>query len=348
MQHATDADHIRAARLGAHRVIEPRGFLPQAADKLDASGPVGPHEFELSVETLDLDATSFRNIRERSDADPARMAARILEIVAERGKMHNPETSSGGVLVGRVSAIGEHVSNPPRIGDRVIGLMSLTNTPLRLDEVLEVDPGSALVRVRGTAYVYDAAPWALVPTDIPEHHAIAILDVYPAVSYTHELARPGDTVCVLGAGNAGKLSCAAAKETVGDEGTVIAVDVDQEAVELITDNGLCDIGVRADLRDPLGAVSAVRAAGGPPADLTIAATNARGCEAAAILLTRDEGQVVFFSMATRFDTASLTPDGVSSGVRMIVGSGYAADRGDYALDLFRRTPALQRAMDHSG
>ncbi len=47
------------------------------------------------MERLCLDSTSFREIREHSGDDPSAMADRIMEIVRERGKMHNPETDSG-------------------------------------------------------------------------------------------------------------------------------------------------------------------------------------------------------------------------------------------------------------
>ena len=66
----------------------------------------------------------------------------------------------------------------------------------------------------------------------------------------------------------------------------------------MTELGLCDIGVTADLRDPLAALEAVRAAGAAPADLTVVVVNATRCEPTAILLTADGGTVLFFSMAT--------------------------------------------------
>jgi L-erythro-3,5-diaminohexanoate dehydrogenase len=116
------------------------------------------------------------------------------------------------------------------------------------------------------------------------------------------------------------------------------------AIELVERLGLCDVGVTADLRDPLAAVEAVRAAGGPPADLTVVVVNATRCEPTAILLTADSGTILFFSMATNFSTAALTADGMSSGARMLVGSGYTPDVGAYALDLVRRTPALREAL----
>jgi L-erythro-3,5-diaminohexanoate dehydrogenase len=88
----------------------------------------------------------------------------------------------------------------------------------------------------------------------------------------------------------------------------------------------------------------MREAGAPPADFTVVVVNAAGCEPAAILVTADEGTVLFFSMATRFSTAALTPDGMSSGVRMLVGSGYTRDGGAYALELVRRSAPLREAL----
>ncbi len=138
-------------QLGADRVVAPAGALPQPAERLDASGPVRPYEFEVEVERLCLDSTSFRNIRERSSADPGLMAARILEIVGQRGKIHNPETDSGGVALGTVREVGERYGDPPERGQRIVTLASLTLTPLRLTEVVRVDTDDPQVEVRGTA-----------------------------------------------------------------------------------------------------------------------------------------------------------------------------------------------------
>jgi len=330
-------------RLGADRVIAPDGVLPQPAERLDASGPVRPYEFEVAVERLCLDSTSFRNIRERSDGDPRRMADRILEIVASRGKMHNPETDSGGVALGTVSEVGERYGSPPEVGQRIVTLASLTLTPLRLEAVTRVDPADPQVEVSGTAYVCDRSAWGPVPEDLPLRAVLEVYDVYGAGSLTRALAPDAGTVCVLGAGHAGKLAMAAAREAM-DGGTVVAVDVDAAAVARAEELGLCDIGVTTDLRDPLGALEAVRAAGAAPADLTVVVVNAGGCEPSAILLTADSGTVLFFSMATNFSTAALTADGMASNVRMLIGNGFTPDVGAYALDLVRRTPALREAL----
>jgi L-erythro-3,5-diaminohexanoate dehydrogenase len=127
----------------------------------------------------------------------------------------------------------------------------------------------------------------------------------------------------------------------------VAVDISDQAVGRVHELGLCDVAAATDLRDPLAAVAAVRAAGGQPADLTVNVVNATGCEPAAILLTADGGTALMYSMATSFQTAALTADGMSSDVRMIVGNGFAPDRGAWALDLVRRTPALRTALEET-
>ncbi len=104
MKMASHGDGEIASEVGADRVVAPAGFLPQPAEKLDASGPVRTHELEIEVERLCLDSTSHRQIAESCDGDPNAMAERILEIVASRGKMHNPVTDSGGILTGKPSA----------------------------------------------------------------------------------------------------------------------------------------------------------------------------------------------------------------------------------------------------
>ena len=113
-------------------------------------GPVRPYEFEVAVERLCLDSTSLRNIRERADGDPARMAGRIAEIVAVARQDAQPRRPTrAGCCSAPSTAVGRALRVPPAIGERIVTLGSLTLTPLRLDAVNELDPGSTQVEVAG-------------------------------------------------------------------------------------------------------------------------------------------------------------------------------------------------------
>ena len=330
--------------LGADRVIEPAGALPQGAWKIDGGPPLRKHELRIEVEALCLDSTSFRQLSEANDGDPQAIAGAIAGIVEERGKMHNPVTGSGGVLIGTVIEAGGDLNDPPSPGQRVVTLASLSLTPLTLSEVGPVDPGSPQVPVRGEAFLMGAAPWAECPEDIDLPTALAALDVCGAASQTDALADEGDTVFVLGAGHAGKIAAAAARHAIGDEGKIVVMDADPGACRVIEGLGFADQVIEADLRDSIGTLKKVREAGFERADLTIVVVNATGCEATSILLTDDGGSVLIFSMATSFTAAALGSEGVSSQARMLVGSGYAPDRGHYALELLRRHPELRSSL----
>ena len=60
----------------------------------------------------------------------------MLDIVGTRGKMHNPVTGSGGMLIGTVAETGPCSPLGLKPGDRVASLVSLTLTPLTLTDGL--------------------------------------------------------------------------------------------------------------------------------------------------------------------------------------------------------------------
>ncbi len=331
----------RLAGIGIGRVLEPPGALPQQAIRVDAADPVRDDELRIEVDALHVDGTSFRQIREAAGGSPVGIAERIRAIVAERGKLQNPVTGSGGVLVGTVSAVGDAVPSPPPLGTRVVSIASLSLTPLRLDAIGPVDPLDASIPCRGVAFLPYRAPWTALPAGVDEALALAALDVYGAASHVRALAPRGGRVLVLGGGKAGLLALAAARDA-GAEGALL--DVDAAACARAARLGLCARSAVADLRDVPAAVAAAEAAGIGPADLTVVVVTATGCEATAVLLTRLDGTIVFFSMATSFTAAALVSEGVGSEARLLVGSGYAPDRGAYALELLARDPALAAAL----
>ena len=122
--------------VGLHRVLAPAGSLPQAAERLDASPAIGPDEVRLRVERLNLDAASFRQLATKHGGDGAAVRREVLEIVAARGKMQNPVTGSGGMLVGVVDEVGPDSPLGLQPGDRVATLVSLSLTPLLITDGL--------------------------------------------------------------------------------------------------------------------------------------------------------------------------------------------------------------------
>jgi L-erythro-3,5-diaminohexanoate dehydrogenase len=331
--------------------------LPQAAWRLDPAPAAGRDEVLIRVDRLNLDAASFRQLREAHGADPDKVRAAVLDIIATRGKMQNPVTGSGGMLTGTVEQAGPDSPLDLRPGDRVATLVSLTLTPLTiLDGLARWDGTSEQVPCDGYAVLFARSIAAVLPADLPAELSLAVLDVCGAPALTHRVVRAaaagqpagaGVTVVVLGAaGKSGSLSAAAAR-AAGAARVIGVVPHEAEAallaeVNLITARSepLVDEIVTVDARDPVALGEAVADAGGP-ADVTVVCVDATGCEGGAILATRQGGTVIFFSMATSFSAAALGAEGMAADVTMLIGNGYVPGHAELALDLLRATPAVR-------
>lgn len=328
---------------GSHRAD---GRLPQAAERLDVSLPIRSNELLIEVETLNLDSSSMRQVAETCGGDQARMRAHIAGIVATRGKMHNPATGSGGVLVGRVAEIGPGFpAQGLAVGDVICTLVSLTLTPLTLRKIGAIDVPAASVAVEGHAILFASGLYTTLPADIPRAAAMALCDVAGAPAHVAKLAQPGQAVCVLGCGRAGLLSLCAARRAMGTTGAVIGLDASGTALNRAEALGVADTLVETDLRDPLATHRAIAGATGERlADLTVVTSNIAGCEGGAILATRQEGRILFFSMATSFTAAALSAEGVGRDVEMIIGNGFTEGWVETAFSLYRAHPALAAAF----
>src|SRR3954452_5493625 len=245
--------------LGVHRVLDPAGVLPQAATRLDPDPRIAPDEVRIAVERLNLDAASFRQLTEEHGGDGDAVRGAVLGIVESRGKMHNPVTGSGGMLVGTVEEVGPESPLGLCPGDRVATLVSLSLTPLRItDGLVRWDGRGEQVPAEGTAVLFARSIAAVLPDDLPTEVALAVLDVCGAPAATERVVhRAGArSVTVLGAaGKSGCLSLAAARAAGATELTGL-VRNDAEAVAL-RGAGLADRVVVADATDPLAVAAAV-------------------------------------------------------------------------------------------
>lgn len=334
---------------GVHRVLEPPGVLPQVAWKIDNDfSRLADDEILIDVETLNVDAASFRQMEEAAGGSEEGIAAAVRDTVAKRGKQHNPVTGSGGMLLGRIAAIGPALAGRTTagVGDRIATLVSLSLTPLRIDEVRAVRKPSAQLDVRGQAVLFATGAYAVMPTDLPERVALAALDVAGAAPHVARICATGQSVLVLGAGGKSGMLCATeARRRVGP-GRVIGLEASPRAAADLRALGVCDVVIDADARDALAVREAVLAANdGAEVDATVSCVNVEGAEMAAILSTRERGKVLFFAMTTSFTRAALGAEGAGRDLEMLIGNGYATHHAEHTLDLLRTTPALRALFE---
>jgi len=328
---------------GTHRVISPKGVLPQPADVIDNTMEIYDNEVLIDVQTLNVDSASFTQIEKQANGNIEEIKKIMLGIVAKAGKHKNPVTGSGGMLIGTVKEIGPAYVGELKVGDKIATLVSLSLTPLVIDEILAVRPDIDQVDIKGKAILFQSGIYAVLPKDLPETLALSVLDVAGAPAQTAKLVKSGDTVVVIGGGGKSGLLCLyEAKKRAGITGKVICIGGSEKSTDRARKLGLADEYFAADATDAIYIYEKImELTDGKLADVVINCVNIENTEMASILACKDDGTVYFFSMATSFTKAALGAEGVGKDVNMIVGNGYCKGHAAISLQVLRECEPLK-------
>lgn len=339
---------VKGCKFGTHRVIEPIGSLPQGAVKISNSMEIMSNELLINVQTLNIDSASFTQIKVACNSDEKKMEEMILKIVDERGKMQNPVTGSGGMLIGTVEKIGvDFPDKTLKVGDKIATLVSLSLTPLKIDEIKKVNISNDQVDIEGKAVLFESGIYAVLPKDVPEKLALAALDVAGAPAQVEKLVKEGDVVCIIGGGGkSGILCCYQAMKNVGKTGKVIVFEYSEANAQRIKDMGLAHEVLVGDATKPVEIYNTINElTKGELCDVVINNVNVPGTEMSSILITKDDGMVYFFSMATSFTKAALGAEGVGKDVTMIVGNGYTKGHAKLTLDIIKESKEIRELFE---
>jgi L-erythro-3,5-diaminohexanoate dehydrogenase len=249
------------------------------------------------------------------------------------------------MLIGTIEQIGPALEGKTdlKVGDKIATLVSLSLTPLVIEEIFEVRKDIDQVDIKGKAILFESGIYAKIPEDIPENLALSVLDVAGAPAQTRKLVKEGDTVLVLGGGGKSGLLCLyEAKKKAGPTGKVICWAHREVSLNTVRELGLADVLISGDATNATEVYEKImEATDGQLCDLVISVVSRPNCEMSAILATKDEGTVYFFSMATSFTKAALGAEGVGKDINMIIGNGYTKGHSETALQIMRESKGLR-------
>lgn len=336
---------MKGCPYGTHRVIEPKGLLPQPAWRINNDMEIYDNEILIDVISLNIDSASFTQIKEQARSERRTVESIVSETVERRGKQHNPVTGSGGMLIGTIKEIGALLKGKIDLmeGDKVATLVSLSLTPLKINKFKNIREDSDQIDIEGQAILFESGIYAKLPKDMDEKLALAVLDVAGAPAQTARLVNPEDTVVVIGAGGKSGILCLyEAKKKAGPKGKVIAIEYSKEGCDRIIKSQLADIVIQGDATNPIAILESILEVNAQNlADITINCVNIQNTEMATILATKDRGKVYFFSMATSFTSAALGAEGVGKDIDMLIGNGYAKEHSEIALRILRESKTIR-------
>lgn len=335
--------------LGIHRVLDRPVVLPQNANVLDASLPLQPGEVLIDVDCLQIDSASFHQLMESVGGDLKVLESKILEIVAQRGKMQNPVTGSGGMLIGTIQEVN-HPEHPAQVhvGQTVATLISLTATPLQIEKILKIDPQTERIFIQGHAILFEKTIYTHLPDFCSEGAFLAAFDVCGAPLLTERYIKKGDTVLLMGLGKASRLVLSSLKQNYGESISVLACDVNEEVVaqyraktfpktyDFFVANATHLIEFEQIIQNKTK---------NQGAEVVVNLVNVSGTEMAAILSTKDHGTCLFFSMATDFQKASLGAESAVKDIQLVMGAGYVKGHAEQVIELLKNDAELKNDFE---
>lgn len=233
------------------------------------------------------------------------------------------------------------------MGQKIATLVSLSLTPLKIDKIVKLDPLNDQIDVEGKAILFETGIFAILPEDIPEKLALAALDVAGAPAQVNRLVKEGDTVCIIGGGGkSGILCCYQAMKNVGPYGKVIVVEFSEENAQRIRDMKLADHVIIEDATNVMAVYKKVtEITGERGCEVVINNVNVPNTEMTSILITKGQGVIYFFSMATSFTKAALGAEGVGKDINLIVGNGFAKGHANLTLSILRESAEIRALFE---
>jgi len=241
-----------------------------------------------------------------------------MEIVPERGKMHNPATNTGGLLLGRVTQIGSFMKEELQAagikeGSVVIPSCSLCSIPLRVSGVGDT-AGDQLLHVEGVAINFAAHPLIPVPSDLSPEMALLAADISGALRQVPRFLEPKtqEVVLIIGCGRVG-LTAMCYVRKLAPTATIYVVDVSEARLEIAASLSKADKVEKVNVRNSQEMAAFVRrnTKGGQGADLVLNCVAAAETEGSSLIAAKPQGTVLFCCNAsTRLDNIANCPNDV--------------------------------------
>ena len=341
---------------GLNRVIEPAGSLPVTAWKLDNDPELKKGEIRIRLSGIVLERENFFQLCSVCDNDDEKIRERIIKIVKERGKFHNPYTESSALFIGTIEETSPGFDlGKLKLGDDVICLTPMAGLPASIDEIGEIDVNYGRIRCTGYAICFETVQMVKIdePYAMSTIHLVRALEEEGSIyGISCELKpRKINKAAIIGSNIAEAIYYSQMVKDSNDSPVTVKFVIDGAYFAGITREDLKIIfgplvdGIYfVDLSKPMEAVKKIMSMEeGNGFDAVINLENIKGCESVASLISKDNGLVCYTSMNNRYCHGLLVVDCLGKDITHYGLDGYSSNAYEFALTIVEQTePALRR------
>ena len=338
---------------GIKRVLEPQHVLPTSAWRLDNSRNIYPDELRVSIERIHLEGTSFKQICTEANDDEKKIKQKIIDIVIRRGKLHNPVTDTGGLVMGVVEEIGKEYDNKKglKVGDKVICNVSAASLPIYIENITKVDKVLSQVEAEGYAIVHNRIPMVKVPDDVPLELLMFALDQSGTLYRLHKLIETQRKFLIVGNSMLTNLLYGyVIRKKVGPEAEIVCL-FDKRTNQRVTGGGIDKmvemIFNEVHFINILRPMECMRQLDAESLfDFSVNCAEIPGAETINILATRPGGRVLFANLINNLNIALYITESMSKPLDVRGAEGYVDDYEEFDMEIVRELAPYLQDIDY--
>ena len=344
-------------RFGVSRVLEPKGAIPATAWKIDNSRSLGRGEIRVRLEMLHIEWDNFCQICSHCGYDATRIRARIMQIIQQRGKLHNPYTGSGGLFMGIIEEIGPDTdAGGFQVGDRVFSLSSLTGVAMHLEQIDSIDFNYGQLACQGYVVCFEATSMARYTGSVSPKYLLSAVDEEGNFLGVRRMIQHqrAERVSIIGGNPVTTLLYAQMLTDCYGKGTHVTAIMDRNSLGMLTEREITAAFLPVikrtcfvDLSRPIEAYeSAVAQLYDPrPMDAVINLEDISGSETVATLLVKDKGTVFYTSLKNNYGAGLLAADSMGKEITSYALDGYVHEAHEFAEELIKKVSSNLEFLD---
>ena len=332
-----------SATYGIKRVLEPKNVLPTSAWKLDNGRNIFPDELRVSIKRIHLEGTGFKQICTESNDDEKKIKQNIIDMVIRRGKLHNPVTDTGGLVMGVVEEIGAEYDNRENLktGDLIICNASAASIPLYIEEITGVNKAFNQLEAKGYAIIHSLIPIVKAPKDVPVDMLMFTFDQSGTLYRLHKLAERKKKFLIVGNSMLTNLLYGYVIRDTAGENCEITCLLDKKTNLRLAGKGMDSLMEKVfdevNFLDILRPMECVERLGGESLfDLSVNCAEIPGAETVNILATKPGGTVLFANLINNLNIALYITESISKNLEVRGAEGYLEEYDNFDIDIVRK------------
>ena len=336
-------EHKMSATYGIKRVLEPKNVLPTSAWKLDNGRNIFPDELRVSIKRIHLEGTGFKQICTESNDDEKKIKQNIIDMVIRRGKLHNPVTDTGGLVMGMVEEIGAEYDNREglKTGDLIICNASAASIPLYIEEITGVNKAFNQLEAKGYAIIHSLIPIVKAPKDVPVDMLMFTFDQSGTLYRLHKLAEGKKKFLIVGNSMLTNLLYGYVIRDTAGENCEITCLLDKKTNLRLAGKGMDSLMEKVfdevNFLDILRPMECVERLGGESLfDLSVNCAEIPGAETVNILATKPGGTVLFANLINNLNIALYITESISKNLEVRGAEGYLEEYDNFDIDIVRK------------